>query len=116
MEITPTTDPLVSSRYGSANFVQFTVPQKLTSIREWITLRSRSLNIARIEMPALLTRMSMRPKRATVASTRARQSSSRVTSHWTQSTRSAGATDGASSSSLPRDRAAITTRAPSLPN
>ena len=58
------------------------------------------MNIARIDTPALLTRMSMRPKRATVASTKDLQSSSTVTSHRTQSTRSGGATDGASSSIL----------------
>ena len=113
MEMTPTTLPFEASRYGRAYLVHCTVPQKFTSISARITFRSRSLNMARMEMPALFTRMSMRPKRSTVFSTRLRQSSSRVTSVFTQSTLSAQAlTEGASDSSFSRLRAAITTFAP----
>ena len=113
MEITPTTLPLEASRYGRAYLVHCTVPQKFTSISERITFRSRSLNMARMEMPALFTRMSMRPNRSTVFSMRVRQSSSLVTSVFTQRTFSAlGLTEGASCSSLSRLRAAITTLAP----
>ena len=84
--MTPTTEPSVFKIWGKAYFVQYTVPQKFTSISLRITLRSKSLNIALIEIPALLTSMSILPNLATACSIRFLQSSSRETSALTGST------------------------------
>src|SRR6185312_3141540 len=82
MDDTPTTLPLVFKISGSAYLVQYTVPQKLTSITFFSTSISASLNSARIEMPALFTMISIFPKVVIVCFIKSAHSSSTVTSHW----------------------------------
>ncbi len=76
----PTNEPRDFCNHGKAYLVQYTVPQKFTSIKRRSTFRSRSSNNARIEIPALQIMTSTPPKRSTAVSIRSLQSSSFVTS------------------------------------
>src|ERR1700761_3196974 len=83
MDDTPTILPFIFNISGRAYLVQYTVPQKFTSINDFKTLTSASLKSARIEMPALLMRISILPKVRTACFTSCSQSSSLVTSQPT---------------------------------
>src|SRR6185369_15656066 len=80
MEDTPTIIPLRSIKELSAKCVQYTAPKKLISITFLITSTEASFNSARMEIPALLIKISIPPKTFTVDSIKRRQSFSLLTS------------------------------------
>ena len=74
MEETPTMDPFRSITESNASRVQYRVPKKFMPITFSITSTSRSLNNARMDIPALLMSISIPPNTRMVESMKFLQS------------------------------------------